>query len=296
MANQQRQSILCPNCRKLISVSEQRCPYCGVSKPGSIWKNNLWTRGFSDPRQFILTIIAVNIAMYVISLLLFANSTSLSLNPLLFLSPSDTSLLLLGATGTAPINRFQLILQATGIHPIEILSRWWTLVSAGYLHGGILHIAFNMLALRNLAPLVAREFGVYRMFIIYSISNVIGFWVSYLAGVSLTIGASTGILGLVGALLYFGRSRGGVYGTAIYKQLGVWVVIIFVIGFMVPVINNWGHGGGLVAGAVLGILLGYEDKKKETYLHKAIAGVCAVVTVLILVWAVSTGVYYRLAG
>ena len=296
MANQQRQSILCPNCRKLISVSEQRCPYCGVPKPGSIWKNNLWTRGFSDPRQFILTIIAVNIAMYVISLLLFANSTSLSLNPLLFLSPSDTSLLLLGATGTAPINRFQLILQATGIHPIEILSRWWTLVSAGYLHGGILHIAFNMLALRNLAPLVAREFGVYRMFIIYSISNVIGFWVSYLAGVSLTIGASTGILGLVGALLYFGRSRGGVYGTAIYKQLGVWVAIIFVIGFMVPVINNWGHGGGLVAGAVLGILLGYEDKKKETYLHKAIAGVCAVVTVLILVWAVSTGVYYRLAG
>ena len=215
MANQQRLSILCPNCRKLISVSEQRCPYCGITRPGSRWKNNIWTRGFSDPKQFIFTIIAVNIGMYAISLLLFANASSLSLNPLFFLSPTDTSLLLLGATGTAPIDKFQLILQTTGIKPIEILSRWWTLVSAGYLHGGILHIAFNMMALRNLAPIVVREFGVYRMFSIYSFSNVIGFLVSYLAGVPLTIGASAGIFGLVGALLYYGRSRGGVYGTAI---------------------------------------------------------------------------------
>ena len=296
MANQQRQSILCPNCRKLISVSEQRCPYCGIGRPGSRWKNNIWTRGFSDPRQFIFIIIAVNIGMYAISLLLFANASSLSLNPLRFLSPTDTSLLLLGATGTAPINKFQLILQTTGIKPIEILSRWWTLVSAGYLHGGILHIAFNMMALRNLAPLVVREFGVYRMFSIYSFSNVIGFLVSYLAGVPLTIGASTGIFGLVGALLYFGKSRGGVYGTAIYKQLGVWVVVLFVIGFIVPVINNWGHAGGLLAGAVSGFVLSYQDRKKEKYHHKSLAAVWVAVTVLVLAWAVFTGVYYRLAG
>ena len=296
MANYQRQSILCPNCRKLISVSEQRCPYCGISGPGSRLKNNIWTRGFSDPKQIVFAIMAVNIGMYVISLLLFVNASSLSLNPLRFLSPTDTSLLLLGATGTAPIDQFHLILQSIGIKPIEILSRWWTLVSAGYLHGGIVHIAFNMMAIRNLAPIVIREFGVYRMFSIYSFSNVIGFLVSYLAGIPLTIGASAGILGLVGALLYFGKSRGGVYGTAIYKQLGMWVVILFAIGFIVPVINNWGHGGGLLGGAVCGFLLGYHDRKKEKYHHKAIAGVWVAVTLLVLVWAVSTGVYYRVVG
>ena len=97
-------------------------------------------------------------------------------------------------------------------------------------------------------------------------------------------------------MLYFGKSRGGVYGAAIYKQLGVWVVILFVIGFIVPVINNWGHGGGLLAGAVGGFLLGYQDRKKEKYHHKSIAAVWVVVTVLVLAWAVFTGVYYRLAG
>ncbi len=296
MPRQQRQSILCPNCRKLISLSEQRCPFCGIARPGSRWKNNFWTRGFSNPRQFISAIIAVNIGMYLISLLLFADAANFSLNPLMFLSPSDTSLLLLGATGTAPIDRLHLILQSIGIKPIEIFSRWWTLISAGYLHGGIMHIAFNMLALRNLGPLAVREFGVYRMFVIYSFSNVIGFLVSYLAGVPLTIGASAGIFGIVGALLYFGKSRGGVYGTAIYKQLGVWVVIFFIIGFLIPVINNWGHGGGLLAGAGCGFLLGYQERKKEKYIHKALAGGWVVVTLLVLTWAVGTGVYYRLAG
>ena len=234
--------------------------------------------------------------MYAISLLLDPATSSLSLHPLLFLSPTDSSLLLLGATGTTPIDRFHIILNTAGIKPIELLQRWWTLVSAGYLHGGILHIFFNMMALRNLAPIVVREYGIYRMFIIYSLGNIFGFWISYLFGVSLTIGASTGIFGLVGALLYYGKSRGGVYGMTIYRQLGTWVVIFLIIGFLVPVINNWGHGGGLLAGGVFGFLLGYQERRKETFFHKAFSGVCVVLTILILLWAIVTGVYYQLAA
>ena len=192
MDNQKRRSILCPNCRKLISVDEARCPHCGTSRPGSWWKNNLWTQSYHNPEKFIKNIIYVNIGIYLISLLLNPLASSLSINPLTFLSPSDTSLLLMGATGTIPIDRYH---------------RWWTVLSANYLHGGILHIFFNMMAFRQLAPLVIREYGVHRMFSIYTIGGIAGFGVSYLAGVRFTIGASAAVCALIGAILYFGKSR-----------------------------------------------------------------------------------------
>ena len=279
MANSQRQSILCPNCKKLISVSESKCPFCATARPASWWKNNLWTRGFSDPNQFVKTLITVNVGMFIIALLFNPRAASLSLNPLTFLSPSDKSLLLLGATGTVPIDR---------------LHRWWTLVSAGFLHGGILHIFFNMAALRQLASVVNREFGAYRMFVIYTVSGIIGFLISYLAGISLTIGASASVCGLIGALLYYGKSRGGIYGRRLYRQVFTWVVFLAAFGLMVPGINNWGHGGGILAGIVAGFLLGYQEKKKENLIHKISAAGCAIVTVAVLMWAVGSSVYYRL--
>lgn len=277
--NPQRQSILCPNCKKLISASESQCPFCGTARPASWWKNNSWTRGFRDSNQFVKTLIAVNVGMYIVSILFNPAGTGLSLNPLTFLSPSSTSLLLLGATGTVPIDKYH---------------RLWTLVSAGFLHGGILHIFFNMAALRQLATVVNREFGVYRMFVIYTLSGVIGFLISYLAGVTLTIGASASVCGLIGALLYYGKSRGGIYGRTLYRQVGTWVVFLFVFGLIVPGINNWGHGGGILAGIVAGFLLGYQEKKRESITHKILAAACAMVTVAVLAWAVGTSVYYRL--
>jgi len=201
-----------------------------MKKPSSWWKNNTWTLGFKDSNQFIKTLIAANVGMYLISILFNPGATGLSLNPLTFLSPSDTSLFLLGATGTVPIDKYH---------------RLWTLVSASFLHGGILHIFFNMAALRQLASVVNREFGVYRMFVIYTVSGIIGFLISYLAGVAFTIGASASVCGLVGAVLYYGKSRGGIYGRNLYRQISIWVIFLFVFGLIVPGINNWGHGGGV---------------------------------------------------
>jgi len=281
MASYQRRSILCPNCRKLISTDESRCPYCGIARPGSWWKNNVWTRAFLGTDRFIRTIIYANVGMYVISLLLNPLSTNFSLNPFSLLSPANTSLVLLGATGTIPIDH---------------LHRWWTLVSANYLHGGILHILFNMVAFRQIAHLVLREYGTYRMIILYTLSGVAGFCVSYLAGVRLTIGASAAVCGLIGATLYYGKSRGGVYGQAIYRQIGGWALGLFLFGLLVPGVNNWGHGGGICAGAVFGFLLGYQEKGRERLFHKILAGVCVLLTLLILGWAVVSSIYYGVLG
>ena len=219
----------------------------------------------------------VNITFFVLSIFLNPSGLGLSANPLNFLSPSDKSLFLLGATGTMPINFY---------------GRWWTLVSASFLHGGILHIFFNMAALGQLGPFVLREFGFNRFFIIYSVTGVAGFFMSYLAGIPFTIGASASICGLIGAILYYGKSRGGSYGEVIYRQAMGWVVGLVLFGLLVPGINNWAHGGGLVSGVLFAFLTGYHEKKGETLLHQVLATGCIVLTIVILLWAILQAVYY----
>lgn len=249
-----------------------------MANPGSWWNRNVWTGSLSNADQLIRAIIYANVAMFVVSLLINPSSASFSMNPLSFLSPDDRSLLLLGATGTIPIGR---------------LHRWWTVLSANYLHGGILHIFFNMAALRQIGPLIATEYGTSRMFVMYTASGVLGFWVSYLAGVPFTIGASAAVCGLLGAALYYGKARGGVYGKMVYGQIAGWVASIFIFGFLVPGINNWGHGGGLLGGMLLGFLLGYAERSQETSNHKILAGICLALTALVLVWSVLTGLLYH---
>jgi len=275
MKKTQRHSLLCPNCRRLISRDDPVCPYCGLKNPTSPWKK-LLGRSLSDSGQLLKILIGVNVVMYILSLLLSARSTNFSFNPFFFLSPDNRSLLLLGASGYIPIDR---------------LHRWWSLISANYLHGSIMHIFFNMIALWQLGPLVLQEYGNSRMFIIYTISGVFGFFVSYLAGVTFTIGASAAICGLIGAALYFGKSRGGIYGQAVYRQIGGWAIGIFLFGFLVPAINNWAHGGGMLAGAVSGFLLGYQEKSREKQGHKIAALCCVIITALVLLWAIFSSLY-----
>ena len=259
-------------------MDEPRCPYCGTRKPGAWWKNKFNIRREDFP---IRAIIYINVGMYMISLLYNSSIPKLSLNPLTLLSPDSLSLLRLGATGTIPILR---------------LERWWTLITANYLHGNLLHIFFNMVAFRQLAAFVLREYGVHRFIVLYTLSGIAGFWVSYLAAVPLTIGASAAVCGMIGATLYYGKSRGGVYGQAIYKQVGGWAIGIFVFGLIVPGINNWAHGGGIVAGAILGFLLGYRERRQEKFWHRYLAFGCVLISIVALAWAVASGAYFRFAG
>ena len=192
--------MLCPGCRKLISRSERQCPHCGLGKPSSWFKNNKLSASFSNPEQLVQMILYANVGMFILSILLNPGRSNFNFNPFSFLSPSNQSLFVLGSTGTVAISQ---------------MGRWWTLVSANYLHGGLLHIVFNMIALRQLGPLVCREFGTHRMFIIYTVGGVFGFFLSYLAGIRFTIGASASVCSLIGAMLFYGKNRGGEYGQAV---------------------------------------------------------------------------------
>ncbi len=229
--------------------------------------------------RLIRAIIYTNIAFFLISLVIGWDKGTMNLNPFTALQPSNESLFFLGASGTIPIDRYQV---------------WWSLLTANWLHGGLLHIVFNMIAFSQLAPLVTREYGPYRMFIIYTITGTAGFYISYLAGIRFTIGASGAVCGLIGAALYFGKSRGGMWGQAIYKHTMGWILGLALFGLLVPGINNWGHGGGLLAGIFTGWLLGYNDRVREHLIHK-VAGIAFMgITIAVLCFSVVMGIILSL--
>lgn len=266
---------ICQGCGRLIGGDLAACPYCSRRQAGSGWRAWLAFDDKGDPARPVRLLIAANVIMFILSILIDPRLSSFS--PFEFLAPTNRSLLILGSTGSLPLWE---------------MGRWWSLVAAGFLHGGLLHLLFNMLALRQLAPLMLREFGIERTIVIYSLGSIGGFLVSALAGVNLTIGASAAICGLIGALLYYGRSRGGTYGAAVFSQIGGWAVGIALFGFLFPGINNWGHGGGMAVGALIAWLLGYRELRRDTAAMGLVARVCIIATVLVLAWSVLNGLAF----
>ena len=235
------------------------------------------------PKKTVLTpalllkgIIYINVFLFIISLIYSGKNMVMSINPFHALTPSMDVLNFLGASGKIPIEQFH---------------AWWSLITANWLHGSLLHIIFNMLALGTVAPLVMNEFGLFRMFSIYTIAGAAGFFLSYLGNVPLTIGASSGLCGLIGALLYFGKSRGGEWGQRVFKQTSGWIISLLLFGFLIPNINNWGHGGGLLAGIFLGWAFGYNDKRMESRLDQMLSLVLMLLTAWLLIRSVIQGFF-----
>ena len=146
----------------------------------------------------------------------------------------------------APSQESMLRFGASGAVPVFVLGRWWTLLSAGWLHGGLLHIGFNLYWIRFLAPETAELYGPARTVIIYTISSITGFLASSLLGVPLTLGASAPILGLLGALVYYGRRTGS---SAVGRMAWSYALFMIVFGFLMGGrTDNWAHLGGFVGG------------------------------------------------
>jgi rhomboid protease GluP len=262
-------SIPCPHCGRPIEAAQPSCAWCGAKNPGLPARVTAWAGALQNGEWLVKSIIAANVLYYLLSLILSSKLQLGGGNPLGFMSPDQASLLLLGATGSVPVLELGRL----------------TMISASYLHGGVLHIFFNMMALKQIGPWVSAEFGPSRMFAIYTLSGISGYLASCLAGVPFTIGASASVCGLIGALFFFGKSRGGNYGAAVSREVSGWLISLLVFGLIMPGINNWGHGGGVVGGIVLGKLLGYQDLRPETTAHRLLALLCLLATVLILVMA-----------
>src|SRR6185436_16585153 len=160
-------SILCPSCGRLVGRSAEVCPNCGRRNPG-MWGLTSVLGNLGRTVPFDQVVIGGSVFLYLCMLMVDPEGAMRRGFSLLnLLPPSPESSLRFGATGALPFWR---------------LGRWWTLLSAGWLHGSLIHIFFNLSWLRVLAPGVADLYGSSRMVILYTVSSAFAFLLSSTLG------------------------------------------------------------------------------------------------------------------
>ena len=237
--------MICPNCSKLIGINEDRCPFCGAWRPGLFGWTPALQRLFGNRIDVVTLIVSSCVVLYVVSLALQPEAIFHMSGLFSILSPGQRALYQLGMTG--------------GLAWRE--GWWWTLLTAIYLHGSLLHIFFNVMWIRNLAPAVTDLFGPARGFVIFSISGAVGFLVSNLVSHAPSVGASGSIFGLLAALIVYGRKRGGAVMTS---QLWQWALVMFAMGFFMSGVNNFAHAGGFAGGWLSAQSMRFGAEKRES--------------------------------
>ncbi|MBM3280627.1 MAG: rhomboid family intramembrane serine protease [Candidatus Handelsmanbacteria bacterium] len=252
-------AILCPSCRKLIDSTEPRCPFCGQLRPG-MWGFTSTLRRLGVEIDFSKLIVIVCAVLYVLALIVEPSAIFRTQGMMNFLAPGRQASVWFGMTGSLLVFDY---------------GYWWTLITAIYLHGNLLHIFFNMMWVRQLGPLVEDLFGPYRLFVIFTVAGVTGFLFSSFSGTPFTLGASGSIFGLLAAAIVYGRRQGSSLFTLQFLQ---WAVILFVFGFIFPGVDNWAHLGGFVGGYATAFVFSRMGSHEGLGAY-LVAGICALLTV-----------------
>jgi membrane associated rhomboid family serine protease len=261
---------VCPSCGSLVGVRDDKCYTCGRTNPG-LWGFAPMLRALGTDFPFSQVVVGVCGTLWAITLLMSGSSVLGGGSLVSMLSPNSAVLIVFGASGAAPV---------------FAMGRWWTVLSAGWLHAGALHILFNMLWVRQLAPPAAEIYGPSRTIIIYTIASVAGFLLSSVAGLVgiprfgafLTVGASAPIFGLLGAMMHYGR-RGG--SSLIHAEAKGYAVAMFVFGLIMPGVDNAAHLGGFFGGYIASVWL--DPLRPERVNHMIGALVCLGLTALSIV-------------
>ncbi|MEO1365681.1 MAG: rhomboid family intramembrane serine protease [Acidobacteriota bacterium] len=270
-------SVVCPSCGRLVGVLDAKCFNCGHPVPG-LWGYGPAINRLTQNANVFDVVLGGCVLMFVVSLALRPSAAFEGGGFLSLLSPGGLELFLLGSSGAAPIFGE---------------GRWWTVLSAAWLHGSLLHIAFNMYWLRGMGPQVAQVLGPGRTFIVYTAGSVVGFLgtsimffvqVPFLQGAAVTVGASASLCGLVGGLYAYGQRTGH---SGIKSYVMQFVVSMLIIGLVVDIIDNWAHVFGFLGGYVAARLM--RPLEDESPFHQLGALLCFVAFFIAIVVSVLHG-------
>jgi len=259
----ERRPQLCPACGALVGITATRCHQCGTSLRFGL---AAWSKGLSE---FFGGQAPVTTAILILNIIMFGVSLIRSMK-------SGGGFGLFG--GMSGIELYRL---GENVPLRSGVATWWRLITATFLHGGLLHIGMNMMVLLDIAPVVEEVYGSARFLFIYVACGVGGSLLSTLFGKGPSVGASGAILGLIGVLIALTSKRGGASMQAMRSRLISWVVTIFAFGLLVPGIDNWGHFGGLTIGFLLGKIFSDRQpapgsERSRSYLLGWLAGAVAV--------------------
>jgi rhomboid protease GluP len=258
-------SVVCPSCGSLVGVRDDKCYTCGRANPG-LWGFGPVLRQLGTDLGFTPIVIGACTIVYVLTLVASGSELQLTGGGMMsILSPSTRSLLLFGMSGA---------------YPVYVYGWWWTVLSASWLHGGLIHILFNMIYVRQIGPATAEMIGPSRTVIVYVLSGVAGFFLSSTAGYFLgalpipllhgaayTMGASASIFGLLGALVHYGRKSGS---SLVHGQALQYAIFAGVFGLIFPGIDNYAHLGGFLGGYVISSALNPLARERGDHLLMAI--------------------------
>ena len=139
---------------------------------------------------------------------------------------------------------------------------FWRLITAGFLHGGIFHLIFNMYALYIIGTQIENFAGKWKFLAIYFCSMLTASLMSCVINPnSVSVGASGAIFGLLGALVYFGYHYRLYLGSVLRNQIIPLILFNLLLGFMVSGIDNAAHLGGLIGGLLISMALGVQKRE-----------------------------------
>lgn len=155
------------------------------------------------------------------------------------------------------IDIYTLIIMGAKVNSLIDKGQVWRLITCAFLHGGLIHIFFNMYALKILGPEIEYVYGKIKYLVIYLLSAIAASIFSYIFGPqSVSVGASGAIFGLFGAMLIFGIKHRKQMGKAYMMNILQIIFVNVIIGISSSNIDNAAHFGGLIVGALIALLLG----------------------------------------
>ena len=243
----ERRPQLCPACGALVGITATRCHQCGANLRFGL---AAWSKGLSE---FFGGHAPVTTALLILNVIVFAAEIMGTMH-----AGKAGGMSILWGIDVETLYR----LGACFGPSIFVGHEWYRLVTAMFLHGGLIHIGFNMMVLIDIGPMVEEIYGSARYLFLYVAMGIASYVVSALAG-NFSVGASGAILGIIGLLIAITTKRGGLQMRELRSRLISWVVTIFLLGFLARGLrtDNWAHFGGLASGFLLGKL--FADRLPE---------------------------------
>jgi membrane associated rhomboid family serine protease len=250
---------ICPDCMTPTPVG-MRCPDCARQR---------------TPVRTMRSMVTDPVATYAL----------IAINVLLFIGSTAGGSSLSGGPRGSVANHLSLWGPA-----IEPGGEWWRLVTSGFMHAGLLHLAFNMYALYWLGTMLEPALGRARFLALYFASLLCGsFGVLLLSPGSVTVGASGAVFGLMGAAAVELRSRGI---NPFKTDIGLLIVLNLAFTFFIPGISIGGHLGGLLGGSAMGFAIEVLARRRRGAVALPVLA-CAVLAIAAAVASVAvTSAHY----
>jgi membrane associated rhomboid family serine protease len=268
---------MCPNCRALVAVGEKRCVFCGEKlrrRPSGLGK--LLQNVLPHYAPVSYSLLTVNFLFFL--LIFYTDRDS---------SAQDLQRLLGGSNSSA--------LAAWGADVAWLVQRgqWWRLISAIFIHIGIIHLAFNSYALIFIGPLLEELLGKERFLVLYLTTGAFGFLLSnwYYPPILTTAGASGAIFGMIGVAIVLSK-RWSTWGSVLHQQLVHWAIYGFVYGLLLGA-NNAAHLGGFVAGVALAFTLGNPNRAETVVSQQRLWTILFWGSVVITLGALALALQFR---